>query len=110
MKATLTGILTLFFLSLFFPTPTFAAISFSISNPQYQGEEITVDVSLSGLTSSSCSASCYLQGAFTSTSTTRYFGFTKNNSGNWYEYFGSPDSTVIQATVFSFPCQLTWCW
>ena len=91
-----------------FSTPTFAAITFSISNPQYQEEEISVDVSLSGLTSSSCSGSCYLQGALTSTTVNKYFGFTKNNSGGWYEYVGSPDTSYIQSTFFSFPFQATW--
>lgn len=106
MKLLITGFFLIFLF--LFSSPTFAAISFSISNPQYQGEEITVDVSLSGLTSSSCSGSCYLQGALTSTTANKYFGFTKNNSGNWYEYIGSPDTSYIQSTFFSFPFQATW--
>ena len=95
-------ILTLL-LALFWASPAFAAISFSISNPQQSGNEVTIDVSLSGLTSSSCpNVSCYLQAAFTSQVQTRYFGFTKNNSGQWYEYISSPSTTYIQSTFFAF--------
>lgn len=91
-------------------TPVFAAISFSISNPQYNGDEVTIDISLSGLTSSSCPNSyCYLQAAFTSPSPIRYFGFTKNHNGEWYEYIGSPSTSYIQSTFFAFlPSDGTW--
>lgn len=84
-------------------TPAFAAISFTVSNPQYNNGEITIDVSLSGLTSTSClNGSCYLQAAFTASELTRYFGFTKNHNGVWYEYTGSPESSYILATFFAF--------
>lgn len=89
--------------------PTFA-ISFTISNPQYNNDEITIDVSLSGLTSTSClNGSCYLQAAFTAPELTRYFGFTKNHNGVWYEYIGSTESSYIQSTFFTFqPVDGTW--
>lgn len=88
---------------LFGITPAFAAITFTASNPQYSNEEATVDVSISGLTSSSCPNSyCYLQAAFTAPSLIRYFGFTKNHNGQWYEYIGSPDLSYIQSTFFAF--------
>lgn len=97
-------LLILTFLFLFFGVRSaFAAISFTISNPQYNNSEITIDVSLLGLTSASClNGSCYLQAAFTASELTRYFGFTKNHNGVWYEYIGSPESSYILATFFAF--------
>lgn len=90
--------------------PAYAAISFTISNPQQQGDEVTIDVSLSRLTSSSCNeGSCYLQAAFTQPSPIRYFGFTKNQSGEWYEYISSPDLSYMHSTFFSFqPIDGSW--
>lgn len=85
---------------------TFAAISFSISNAQTDGAIVTFDVSISGLTSSSCDASyCYLQAAFTNPSKPRYFGFTQNQNGGWYQYDGSPGKDNIKSTFFSFAPQ-----
>lgn len=81
----------------------FAAISFTISNPQYNNNEVTIDVTLSSLTSTSCPNSfCYLQAALTSSDPIRYFGFTKNNSGQWYEYISSPTQSYIQSAFFNF--------
>lgn len=80
-----------------------AAISFTISNPQYNNSEVTIDVNLSGLTSTSCpNGFCYLQTALSSPDPIRYFGFTKNNSGQWYEYISSPTLSYIQSTFFNF--------
>lgn len=88
---------------LFFPKSASAAISFTISNPVQQGEEVSFDVSLSGLTSNSCNeGSCYLQAAFTFPSPIRYFGFTKNHGGELYEYISKPSITYIQSTFFTF--------
>lgn len=85
---------------------THAVISFSISNPQSDNDETTFDVSLSGLASSSCSDGfCYLQAAFTGQSQPRYFGFTKNNTGEWYKYSSSLDKNYIKSTFFSFQPQ-----
>ena len=97
-------LVTFFFAFLFFNIPKiYAAISFSISNPQGEGESFTFDVSISGLTSSSCSNGiCYLQAAFTSPNQPRYFGFTQNQNGQWYEYDGSPEVDNIKSTFFSF--------
>ena len=96
-----------FFALLFLNTPKiYAAISFSISNPQTDGESVTFDVSIIGLTSSSCSNGiCYLQAAFTNPSQTRYFGFTQNHNGQWYQYDGSPGAENIESTFFSFQPQ-----
>lgn len=95
-------ILTLLYL--FFGVNPVFAVTFNISNPQQNSEEVTIDVSLSGLTSTSCpNTSCYLQAAFTpSTTNPRYFGFTKNNNEQWYEYIGSPEQSYIQSTFFKF--------
>lgn len=90
-------------LIIFDARPAFAVIEFNISNPQNNNNEVTIDVSITGLTSSSClNGSCYLQAAFSSPSPIRYFGFTKNNKGEWYEYTGSPGSSNIQSTFFAF--------
>lgn len=103
-------ILALFGYVLFFfsSNSSVLAVTFSISNPQNQNDEVTMDVSVSGI---SCpNSSCYLQAAFTySTSQPRYFGFTKNQAGNWYEYIGSPDTAYIQSTFFAFqPTDGSW--
>jgi hypothetical protein len=85
------------------PDQVFAVISFSIANPQITENVITVDVSIAGLSTSSCPESnCYLQAAFTSPSKTRYFGFTQNNNKEWYKYDGSPEQDYIKSTFFTF--------
>lgn len=95
------GILVLLFLLL--RSSIFAAISFSISNPTYENEVVSVEVSLSGLTTSSCaSSSCYLQAGLKNLRTNRYFGFTKNDRGEWIVYNSSTDKTTIQSTFFTF--------
>ena len=96
-----------FFSLLFLGTPKiYAAISFSISNPQTDGEIVTFDVSISGLTSSRCTDGyCYLQAAFTKPNQPRYFGFTQNQNGQWYQYDGSPGKDNIKSTFFSFQPQ-----
>lgn len=80
------------------------AVSFSISNPQVNGEEVAIDVSVSGITTCSSETNkCYLQAAFTSTlDNPKYFGFTKNNQDQWYEYDNSIDKAYIQSTFFGF--------
>lgn len=97
-------IFLLVFVGIFsFPDQVFAAISFSISSPQTADDQTTFDVSISGLSSSSClDNTCYLQAAFTSQTQTRYFGFTKNNNDDWYKYDGSSDKDNIKSTYFSF--------
>jgi hypothetical protein len=83
------------------------AILFSISNPQSDGEKVTFDVSLSGL---SCpNTKCYLQAAFTKPGNNHYFGFTQNHNSDWYKYNGTPDTSYIQSTFFSFePVNGSW--
>ncbi len=103
-------IVFLILLYLFFGVKPVAAISFAISNPQQSENEVTIDVSLSGLTSSSClNGSCYLQAAFTSPTPIKYFGSTKNNNDQWYEYISSPTQSYMQSTFFTFqPVSGTW--
>lgn len=88
---------------LFFPTKTFAAITFTISSSQQnitQNEELSISITISGLTS--CTT-CYLQAAFTSaTGSPRYLGYTQHNGGNWYQYISSPSPDTIQSSFFSF--------
>ena len=87
-------------------TKTYAAISFSVSNPQTDGEIVAFEVSISGLTSSSCGDGyCYLQAAFTNPNQPRYFGFTQDQNGQWYQYDGSPGKDNIKSTFFSFQPQ-----
>lgn len=83
-----------------------AAITFEISNPINVSDELSVDVSISGLAGSSCDTNkCYLQGAFQKSSGESYFGFTQNNSGSWYEYISSPQIDYIKSTFFNFEVQ-----
>ncbi len=78
-----------------------AAIEFTISNPVSSNSEISIDVSLTGLTSQSClNGKCYLQGAFQKSSGENYFGFTQNNSGDWYSYQSSPSVDYLLSTFF----------
>ena len=94
------------FILIVFPKPAFATISFTIANPIISGEdEIEVDTSISGLTSSSCSTSgCYLQAEIRIPDNTKdYFGFTYNNSGEYVDYFSSPSSIdEIKSKLFNF--------
>lgn len=93
-----------------FPPNIFAAIEFTISNPVNSNGEISVDVSLTGLTSQSClNGKCYLQGVFQKSSGENYFGFTQNNSGDWYKYDSSPSVDFILSTFYVFePVNGTW--
>lgn len=81
------------------------AITIIISNPIVSGDEVTLDVEISGVT-----AKNYLQGMFTkSTSDPSYFGYTQNNNGDWYKYSGSYSEEEIQLTFFSFiPQDSSW--
>lgn len=94
---------------LIFTKPAFA-VTFNISNPQLNGNEVIINASMSGLTSTSClNGSCYLQAAFTAQEQNKYFGFTKNNNGDWYEYVSSPSTSDIQSTFFAFqPVSGSW--
>ncbi len=94
----------LFLVSFFLIFPiSVSAVNLTISEPQVVSDVVTINVSISGLSSQSCpNTICYLQGMFTSLGQTKYFGLTQNNSGQWYEYNGSPESSYIANTFFSF--------
>ncbi|MFH1832582.1 MAG: hypothetical protein ABH816_00245 [Candidatus Levyibacteriota bacterium] len=93
------------FFSLFIK-PVFAAITFTISNPQSNDGEVTFDISITGLTLSSCpNTTCFLQAAFTPQAITQYFGYTKNHNGEWFEYVSSPETDYIKSTFFAFEPQ-----
>lgn len=82
---------------------SFAAISFTISNPVVTPEgEVEVEATISGLISSSCSTGgCYIQGRFQSSE--GYFGYTQNNSGEFVDYFGNSGSAdEIKTKLFNF--------
>jgi hypothetical protein len=83
-------------------TPLFA-VTFTIANPKTDKEVVSIDVSLSGLTSSSCaSSSCYLQAGLRAFGEREFFGFTRNGNGEWYEYKSEPGINTITTTFFSF--------
>lgn len=97
----------------FCPNKALATISFSIANPNVSlDDEVEVDATISGLTSSSCSANgCYLQAEFRIQDETKdYFGFTYNNSGDYVDYFSNPVSTdQIKNMLFNFvPVSGSW--
>src|SRR5260221_10690104 len=101
LKSALILFLVLFFFS---AKNVFATISSVISNPVVDSnDEITIDVNITGLISSSCpNTQCFLQGMLTQSINPQYLGFTQNNNSQWYEYNGSPDTSYIQSTFFSF--------
>jgi len=85
------------------------AVTFTLSNSSSDGEQVTFDVAISGLTSQSCpNTKCYLQAAFTQSGTANYFGFTKGQN-DWFKYSSSPDTSYIQSTFFAFePAEGSW--
>ncbi len=86
-------------------------VDFTISNLLITEEdEIEVDASISGLTSSSCSSDgCYLQGRLKKVGGSYYFGYLQNNSGEWVDYISSPDVDYIKSKFFSFkPVSGSW--
>lgn len=93
----------------FFPSPVFA-VSIMLSNPVSDSDATTLDVTVSGLTQTSCpNTRCFLQGMYTLTTANKYFGFTESNDHNWYLYDGSPNPQVIREVFFNFtPIEGTW--
>jgi hypothetical protein len=81
-----------------------ASISFTIANPVVNSQdEIQVDATISGLISQSClNGRCYLQGVLQKIDGANYFGFTQNNSGDWYEYDSSPVIEFLLSTYYFF--------
>ena len=100
-----------FFLFFVFPASV-DAIGLVISNPVVSNDEVTIQVEVTDINPSvSCTDSkCYLQGMFTkSTSSPSYFGYTQNNSLDWYKYNGTPSEEEIRITFFYFtPTNNSW--
>jgi hypothetical protein len=88
----------------------FASIEFSIGNATQTNDEIEVEATIKGLSSSSCFENkCYLQGVLTASDQNQYFGFTQNNQSNWYEYASSPEVELIKSTFYSIePKEGSW--
>lgn len=88
-----------------------AAISFLIDSPQIASTEVTLNASISGLTTSSCNTDgrCFLEGTLRQVGASKYFGFTQNNLGSWIDYQSSPEIEYIQNNFFDFsPISGTW--
>ena len=93
----------------FSASPVLATISFEISIFQQQADELILNVSLSGLSSSSCpNTTCYLQGMFTALDSPRYFGFTQNNDAEFIEYVSSPQTDDFPRFFIVNPQDGTW--
>lgn len=102
--------LLLFFIGIFSPGFVEAAIQFTVDNALVSGSELSVNASISGLITSSCSSEgkCYLQGTLRQPAK-NYFGQTQNNVGTWVDYVSSPELEYIQSTFFSFqPISGSW--
>ncbi len=65
------------------------AVELSIYDPIISNLEITVTASLSS------STNYYLQGTLRSQSSSKYFGETQNNKGDWIDYVSSPEKEYI---------------
>lgn len=84
-------VLFLFCVILFFPNTAFATISFTINNPIQEGDYFIVDASLSGISSTSA----FVQGMFTATNSTSYFGYTWGQNEEWVNYVGNTNKDFI---------------
>ena len=84
-------VLFLLFFWLFFPVVVFATISFTINNPVREGDYFIVDASLSGI----ASTSAFVQGMFTATNSSSYFGFTWGQNEEWVNYVGNTNKDFI---------------
>jgi hypothetical protein len=95
VKQILPVLFLLLFLFIFSP-PVFAVISFSISNPVREGDYFIIDASLSGI----ASTSAFVQGMFTATSSSSYFGYTWGQNEEWVNYVGNTNKDFI---IQNFP-------
>lgn len=89
-------ILPALFLFLFvFLSPKFAygTISLSISGVEKKDDYYIVNITASGLSSTS---GCFVQGMFTATPSS-YFGYTWSSKGEWLKYDSSPDQEFVIA-------------
>lgn len=70
------------------------AIEFIIADPLVTDQEIVLSASLSATTN------YYLQATLRSQSSSKYFGETKNNRGDWIDYQSSPEKEYIVSNYF----------
>lgn len=82
-----------FFLFALFPQSVIAVDLF-ISDPIISNLEVSLNASLSG------SANYYLQGTLRSQSSSKYFGETQNNRGDWVDYISTPEKEYITSNFF----------
>jgi len=86
--------------------PTSAVVDFTISLPEVNGQEISFDATLSGITSTNCPDNrCYFHGTLRSVASSKYFGETANASNNWVDYVSSPDTEYIKANYYAADIQ-----
>lgn len=80
-------------LALIFARPA-KAVEFVISDPVVSGLELTLSASISA------SSNYYLQGLLRSQSSSKYFGETQNNRGDWVDYLSSPEKEYIVSNFY----------
>lgn len=81
----------LFFL-IFFPRFCFASIELTISNLESKDDYYSVDAVVTGMSSSSAT---FIQGMFTKSDTTKYFGYTLSKKAEWLAYASSPEKSFV---------------
>lgn len=82
----------------FFPKNVLAATQISVSNvPSNIGESTEFDVLVS-LVCSSCTTDSYLRGVFYPSGSS-YFGYTKDNNGNWSNTSGSNCTSYFKVSL-----------
>ncbi|MFZ2199849.1 MAG: hypothetical protein WAV40_03620, partial [Microgenomates group bacterium] len=70
------------------------AIDFTIHDPVVTNLEISLTASISA------TSNYYLQGTIRSQSSSKYFGETQNNKGDWIDYVSSPEKEYIASNFF----------
>lgn len=81
----------LFFL-IFLPKFCFASIELTISNLESKDDYYSVDAVVTGMSSSSAT---FIQGMFTKSDTTKYFGYTLSKKAEWLAYTSSPEKSFV---------------
>jgi len=91
------------------PPRVVASATITISNPSVTDDTVTFTVNILGITASGLTdGKGYLQAMFVG-SDSKSFGYTKNNSGDWYEYIGEPTADYIKSKFYYFtPVDGSW--
>lgn len=82
-----------------FPKIAHSAVSFTIQNPTIEGDYYIVDASISGITAQIA----YVQGMFTATTSSSYFGFTWGQNEEWINYEGNTTKDFITQNLPILP-------